>query len=190
MFSTTAETCRALRIGKVRLNELARKGKITRGPKANQWDINACKRALGRNLDVYQASPARGDVPPKSTGRKGQTLAAARSAGSQQQRHGEEGSPPRGSLAHAQLLHEQAKAAKAGIEARKMEGTLIDRAAVEAEWTGIGTKVRDAVMSLPSRIINRLPAEWRRELKVVVEEEARLVLAAISDEIRSDPKAV
>jgi hypothetical protein len=59
MFSTTAETCRALHIGKVRLNELARKGKIRRGPKANQWDIDACKRALGRSVGQKKSLPAR-----------------------------------------------------------------------------------------------------------------------------------
>jgi len=49
----------------------------------------------------------------------------------------------------------------------------------------LGVKIRDAVMALPARMANRLPAEWRRQVLAVAEEEARSVLAALSDEFIS-----
>jgi hypothetical protein len=147
-YATTAQAVTALHVSKVRLNELARKGKIPRGPKPNRWDIEACARALGRNLDVRQASPARGDVAPKSIGRAGQTL-SGRDGGDDL---------PRGSLAHAQLLHEQAKAAKAGLEARRLEGKLVAVDEVRDAVNGMVVAFRAKVLVIGDELADKLAA--------------------------------
>jgi len=59
---------------------------------------------------------------------------------------------------------------------------------VETERVETGVKYRDAVMGLTSRVCNRLPAEWRRELSAVLDDEIRRMLTALSDEIRSAPQ--
>ena len=97
--------------------------------------------------------------------------------------------PAPGTISHAQLVKETAAARIKGLEAQRLEGKLIDRATVRAEWIEIATNIRDGVMGLKMSVCNRLPAEWRREVTTVVDEEARKVLAALSDEIRSDSKA-
>lgn len=43
-------------------------------------------------------------------------------------------------------------------------------------------------MGLGARVCNRLPAEWRRKVSEVLNEEARKVLVALSDSIRSNSK--
>jgi hypothetical protein len=70
-------------------------------------------------------------------------------------------------------------------EAQKLE-QLLSAPEVEAKWAEVGTKVKDETMALPTRIVNRLPDEWRREVFTVVTEEVRRVLNAISNEFMSD----
>ena len=91
---TTAEMIAVLGISKARLNEMARQGKIPRGPGPNQWDVDAAQAAVGRNLDLRQVSPARGEAAPKTIGRR-QADSALTGQNSPQ------GSPARGSLAAA-----------------------------------------------------------------------------------------
>lgn len=150
MLSTTAEATAALRISKVRLNELARKGKLPRGPKANQWDIAACARALGRNLDIRQASPARGEVPAGSIGRKAPGSAFSRTGGE---------NVPRGTLAHAQLLKMQGQAAIEGLKARVMEGSLANVAEVNAYVAGCIVRARDTFLRIGPELRDRLAQE-------------------------------
>ena len=150
MYSTTAQACIALRFNKARLNELARKGKIPRGPRPNQWDIDACRVALGRNLDIHQASPARGDMPKGSIGQKGQTVTS---------RSRETEGVQRGSLAHAQLLKTQAQAAEVGLKVRVMEGTLANVAEVNAYVAGCIIKARDTFLRIGPELRDRLAQE-------------------------------
>ena len=177
MLATTAQIIADLGISKVRLHELARAGKIPRGGR-NQWDLEAVRAAIGRNLDVRQASPARGDIPAGTVGRKHSDPPAQRAE-----------VPERGTFAQAQLMHEQAKAAKATIEVQRAQGKLIDRESVEREWSSYGVRFQNAVMGLASRMVNRLPAEWRREVQRVADEECRAILSSLSDEIRSTDRA-
>jgi hypothetical protein len=152
-FSTTAEACAALRISKVRLNELARKSKLPRGPRPNQWDIEACRRALGRNLDVHQVSPARGEVPTGSIGRKGPAPSARQAS-----------APlggdtlPRGSLAHAQLLKTQAQAAVEGMKARVMDGKLLDSEEVRAAVAGMVIAFRAKILVIGDELADKVAA--------------------------------
>ena len=83
---------------------------------------------------------------------------------------------------------EAAEASIKELELAKARGEVVNIAEVEAEWSKIGVQTRDAVMGLPARVINCLPAEWRLQLKTVIDEEARQLLAALSDEIRSGGK--
>ncbi len=73
-------------------------------------------------------------------------------------------------------------------QVRKLHGELVETVTVEAEWTSIAVHFRDAVLGLPARVVNRLPAEWRREVSTVVDEEARAVLTALSDQLRADKR--
>jgi hypothetical protein len=85
------------------------------------------------------------------------------------------------------VLAEKKEKLRLGNEREK--NNLIDRATVEAAWTEYGVRFRDAVLGLTHAVVNRLPAEWRREVLTVLDEEARRVLAALSDEIRNPKTA-
>jgi len=75
------------------------------------------------------------------------------------------------------------------LELKRKQGELLDRSAVESEWTRIAVQFRTAVLGLPGRIVNRIPAEYRREVLAAAEDEARQVLTALSNEIRSGQEA-
>ena len=49
---TTPGTTAALGISGVRLNQLAREGRIPRGAKRGEWDLDAVRQAMARNIDV------------------------------------------------------------------------------------------------------------------------------------------
>lgn len=187
MTLSTPALAAALGISRQRVNELGRKGKITREPNG-EWNPDKVRAALGRNLDIRQASPARGEAEPKTIGRRPSDPPISGRPPIQTPRR-DASSPEKGTLAHAQLMHEQAKAAKAAMEAQRLEGKLIDRKTVEAEWCDIAAHVQAAVMSLPGRIANRLPAEWKRDVLAAAQDEGRHVLTALSNEIRSGSKA-
>ena len=155
-YSTTAQACMALRISKIRLNELARKGKLPRGPRANQWDIEACRAALEANLDIKQPSPARGDVPRGSVGRKGQVKVAARAVATEAQ--------DQETFSNAQTRKEIASA-----NMKEMEEGEKRKALIPAE------EVRDAV--------NGMVVSTRAKL-LVIGDELSDKLAATSDAIK------
>jgi hypothetical protein len=75
---------------------------------------------------------------------------------------------------------EEAKLAKAVRENLEAEGKLLSAEEVSAHWAADGTMIRDEVMALPSRIVARLPEEWRRQVSIIVQEETRRALSAIS----------
>jgi hypothetical protein len=177
MILSTKDLAAELNISVARINELGRKGMLPAREPDGRWDLAKVRVAIAGNMDTRQASPARGDPP-----------APARGVGPAQFPQQQRG-PEKGTMAYAQLQHELAKAARAAIEAQRLEGKLVDRQTVQQEWTSIAASIRSAVLALPARIINRLPAEDRRRVLPVVEEEARAVLSALSDEIRNDSKA-
>jgi hypothetical protein len=79
--------------------------------------------------------------------------------------------------------HEIAKANKAELDLAVLEGRLFDAEEISAHWASLGTTVRDGIMALPSRIVSRLPEEWRRQVNLIVSEETRRALSAISHEL-------
>jgi hypothetical protein len=147
-YATTAQACIALRVNKQRLNELARQGKLPRGPAPNRWDIAACKAAVARNLDIRQASPARGDVPRGSIGVKTAPRPMDARVGGDDL--------PRGSQAHAQLLKLQAQAAIEGMKARQMDGRLLDSEEVRDAVNGMVVAFRSKVLVIGDELADKL----------------------------------
>jgi hypothetical protein len=146
-FSTTAEATAILGISKVRLNELARLGKVPRGPGPNQWDLDAIHQALEDNLDVHQASPARGDVAAGSVGMRPAEALPSERIGSML---------PRGSQAHAQLLKTQAQAAIEGIKARQLDGKLLDAQKVREVVSGMVIEARAKLLVIGDELADKL----------------------------------
>ena len=148
-YATTAEACAAFRISKGRLNELARKGKIPRGPRQDQWDLEAVRQALGRNLDIHQASPTRGAEPARSIPAVPVRPLSTPVGGD---------SLPRGSIAHAQLLKTQAQAAIEGLKARVMDGKLLDAEEVRAAVAGMVIDFRSKALVIGDSLADKLAA--------------------------------
>jgi phage terminase Nu1 subunit (DNA packaging protein) len=61
-----------------------------------------------------------------------------------------------------------------------------ETAAITAQWCEILVKIRDNVLSLPSRIVGRLPGELQKEFWLVVKEECRKTMVTISDELNKE----
>jgi len=76
--------------------------------------------------------------------------------------------------------HETARANRAELDLLVQQGRLVDVEEICKWWAIIATAVRDEVMAIPSRIVNRLPEEWRRQVNALAQEETRSVLTAIS----------
>jgi len=84
--------------------------------------------------------------------------------------------------------HEKAKADRAELDLAAQQGKLLDAEVITSHWAALGTLVRDVVMSIPSRVVNRLPDEWRRQVSLIVTEETRRALSAISHELSQPAK--
>ena len=84
--------------------------------------------------------------------------------------------------------HEVARATRAELDLAVREGELYEASQIDAWWVTVAVKVHDEVMALPSRIVNRLPEEWRRQVNILATEETRRALSAISHEF-SQPAA-
>jgi phage terminase Nu1 subunit (DNA packaging protein) len=121
--------------------------------------------AREKNLDAARRKPK------QVGGVLGRTPAARRAAG--------------GSFSHAVTRKENALADLREMELRTKRGELVDVGEVKAAWAEIGVAIRDAVLRLPSRICERLSVEIRRDVLPVAQEEARAILTALSDRIRS-----
>lgn len=89
------------------------------------------------------------------------------------------------SFSQARTVDQVYKAKLRKLQFETQERKLISLAEVEAGWSEAGIAIRDAVMGLAPRVCNRLPAEWRAELSVVLDDEARKVLRLLSDDIRN-----
>jgi hypothetical protein len=87
----------------------------------------------------------------------------------------------------SRMRHETAKAKKAELDVAVQEGKLFDAEEVTANWASLGTRVRDEVMAVPSRVVSLLPEEWRRPASVILQEEVRRALSAIAYEFSQHP---
>jgi phage terminase Nu1 subunit (DNA packaging protein) len=70
------------------------------------------------------------------------------------------------------------------IEEAKKRGELVSAADVESAWLGITTQIRNSILGVRSRVINRIPIEYRKEVSPVLEDELRQVLTSVSDNVR------
>jgi hypothetical protein len=83
---TTPGITAALGISGVRLNQLAREGRIPRGAKRGEWDLDAVRQAMARNIDVIHkerqaaSTAARTPVRPPARVRSGAAPANGRAA--------------------------------------------------------------------------------------------------------------
>ena len=73
---------------------------------------------------------------------------------------GKQGSKPRPdeTYAEAQARKETALASLRELQLAERRGALIQRETVESEWTSVCTTIRDAMLSLPSKLASRLAA--------------------------------
>ena len=88
----------------------------------------------------------------------------------------------------AKARKESALADLRQLEYWKKSGALIEVAKVELEWTDIAAKIQTGVLGIPARIVNRIPAEYRREVLTVAQDEVRQVLTSLADKIRGGKK--
>jgi len=152
MLSTTSEACRALNISKVRLNELARKGKAPRGPKPNQWDIDAIRAALGRNLDGRQVSPAQLIVakpePVQDIGKHTKDREPV----------GDSLEPAKGTLLYEQWRLTREKASREALDLKVAERKLLDVEDVRAAVSGMVIAFRAKALVIGDSLADKLAA--------------------------------
>lgn len=153
MISTTVQACASLSVSKVRLNELARKGKIPRGPGPDQWDIEAIRAAMSENLDPRQPNALRAGRNAVPVDLENETFA------------------------QVQLRHEQAKAAKAEMEAKRMEGSLVERDGVQKTWNAIAMTIKTKLLSVGARLAPLVAVESDAALcKAILDRDMRSIL--------------
>jgi phage terminase Nu1 subunit (DNA packaging protein) len=70
------------------------------------------------------------------------------------------------------------------MEAARRRGELIDAREAELAWAAAGVKIKNSLLAIPNRVMNRIPAELRPKVFPVLEEEIRAVLTALSSDIR------
>lgn len=166
-----------LGISRQRVNELGRVGKIQREADG-RWNADKVREALHQNLDHRQSIVTRGgnksggDTKPPTVKKVLEGVSGV-----------QELQP--GTIAYETYRLTKEKADRAALDRQEAEGTLVRAEEIEKYWTEAAIKIRDAVMGLTSRVCNRLPDEWRREVTSVLDDEARHVLTALSDELRN-----
>jgi phage terminase Nu1 subunit (DNA packaging protein) len=74
------------------------------------------------------------------------------------------------------------------MEAARRRGELIDAREAELAWAEAGVTIKNAVLGLPNRVLNRMPAELRGELAPVLDTEVCATLTALSGQIRGAKK--
>lgn len=85
-------------------------------------------------------------------------------------------------LNRAKAFTAQIKAKEAELDFKVRQGEVLAAEEVEATWARVGTRVKDEVTALPTRVVNRLPDEWRREVFTILSEETRRALKSIHHE--------
>ena len=130
------ELASALGISRQRVYAMVREGKIRR-ERDGKFDRAKVQAALAANLDTRQEAPSRG-----ANGAAQPFLMPQ--------------APVKGTLAHAQLMHEQAKAARAALEAQRLEGRMVDVAKVNAWMAGVIVRARDILQRVGPELQDRL----------------------------------
>jgi phage terminase Nu1 subunit (DNA packaging protein) len=175
MIVSTPQLEQALGITRQRINELARKGKIPRGDRG-KWDLEAVRRALGNNLDTRQVSPARGEAPPQTVGKRHSDPGFA------MPRVPRSDTPVKGTIAHAELMHKQAMAAKAAMQAKELEGKLIEADDVRTSWSGMISRAKNVLLGIGSELCDKLAAEANAvRCREMIDERVRNALSELAE---------
>ena len=83
-------------------------------------------------------------------------------------------------LSTARLTKERALAKLRVLQCAKLEGRLLDREEVMAQWATAFASLRDRAMAIPDRIAARGANRTSEELRGIVSEEVRDLLEAVS----------
>lgn len=175
-----------LGISHTRVNALVNEGRLTKN--ADGFDVDAARAELKRNLDPAQQKRAAVDgkrrtAAPKTEPKK--TADKDPEPNQPEDRTGEESGNAYEQFNRARARRETVRADIDALEYRKLTSEVIETALVSSTWAAIAVKIRDAVMAIPTRTVNRMPDEWRRIVHKVVDEESRRVLQTLSDDIRN-----
>lgn len=169
-----ALTAEGNRISAAGITRATQSGRLPRG-EDGLYDLDEARKQLAANTNAAKSRAGR--AQQKST-------AADQSEPVPRKRK------PAETLNEAQTRKEIALANLREKEDREKDRTLIETEVVHTHWSDIGVRLQNAIMGMPARLVNRLPAEWRREVLSVAQDEARAILTALSDEIRrADPQA-
>ena len=80
----------------------------------------------------------------------------------------------------ARLLKERALAKLRLLQSGKLEGTLLDRDEVQAQWAAAFASLRDRALGMGDRIASRGAGRSAEELRKIVDAEVRDLLDAVS----------
>jgi hypothetical protein len=175
---TTTQLAAALKISRQRVNELGRLGKIHR-EKDGGWDPAKVNLALGANLDIHQVSRARGETTPPNRGGRPRKDAPAKvqATPTHQARSRREVGPSPGTPAHAQFMKTQAQAAQEMMLAKKMDGSLVERAGMQRTWNAIAMTIKTKLLSVGARLAPMVAVESDAALcKAILDQDMRSIL--------------
>ena len=163
----TAELAKMLGISRQRVNELSRKGKLTRSADG-KWDPDRARSELKRTLDDRQERQSKVEraFPPRE--------------------------PDPGGLPMTESTHEVFNRARAAREIamakerqlalRKLQGELLEAAEVESAWTQTLTSFKNRLLSLPDKLAPKMAAcSSILECRAMIDQEVRKVLIALSE---------
>jgi hypothetical protein len=180
----TAELARILGISRQRVNELSRKGKLTRGTDGG-WDPDKARAELGRTLEDQQERRSKVETPRSKVER-----------GFPVREKVERAFPPRdpetvdlpmsGSthdiFNRARAAKEIAIAKERQLQLRRRQGELLEAAEVELAWTRKLTSFKNRLLGLPDKMASRLAAcSDVLECRALLDGELRSVLNALSE---------
>jgi hypothetical protein len=170
----TAELAKMLGISRQRVNELSRKGKLTRGADG-KWDPDGARAELGRTLDDQQERRSKVETPRSKVERPFPP-----------REPDPDGLPMTGStheiFNRARAAREIAMAKERQLELRKRQGELLEASEVESVWTQALTSFKNRLLSLPDKLAPKVAAcPSVLECRAMIDQEVRKVLIALSE---------
>ena len=170
----TAELARILGISRQRVNELSRKGKLTRGADG-RWDPDKARAELGRTLEDQQERRSKVETPRSKVERAFPP-----------REPDPDGLPMSGSthdiFNRARAAKEIAIAKERQLDLRRRQGELLEAAEVESVWTQALTAFKNRLLSLPDKLAPKMAACSNvLECRAMIDREVRKVLLALSE---------
>ena len=170
----TGELAKALGISRQRVNELSRKGKLTRSADG-KWDPDRARSELKRTLDEQQERRSKVETPRSKVERPFPL-----------REPDPDGLPMTGSthdlFNRARAAREITMARERQLELRKRQGELLEAAEVESAWTQALTSFKNRLLSLPDKLAPKMAAcSSILECRAMIDQEVRKVLTALSE---------